>query len=1060
MIPWEPIIDNSEDNKLSDFLNYALNESKGTNLDIATAFFNIQAFSMIKDELNGINRFRLLIGKAPEIFNEITLGDYLIQLVKEEIEGFDLTKEIDESVAIFVNFLKRDNVEIRLFEDFLHGKAYIFDDLMVMGSSNFTAAGLTRYGELNTWTQKPQAVYTRKEWFDKFWDQSKDFKSEFLGMIEASRFGSKAYSPYEIYIKSLFELQKDDIIPSITDNEERESYVNLAEFQEDAIFRVMSRLNKYGGVIVADSVGLGKTHIALKVIENFHLQSRKKRTLIICPAQIRDLVWRKELKDKVLPEYVLSQEEIGSDNYLERVKAAVGNKLDEIELIVVDESHNFRNPMSKRWEHLFELINDHITEVGKKPKILFLTATPINNSPWDLYWQIMLLVSMDRSAFFKENIQDLFEFFKQVDSDPSILNDLLNEISIRRTRNYIIKNYPDAYIGDDASNKIVFPERVLENINYELDKAYNGMYKEISEIISDELTMAYYRMLEYKKDGVKTEEEMLQLGRMISIGGIFRTILLKRLESSVESFRISIRRQINFLENLKKALKAGKIIGKSDFNKLLSKFESVTTEDIEEYLGKFESMEGIELSPFKKENYRYEELFEDINTDITLLNHILKKVRKIEPEEDAKLNVLKDKLLELSKNGQILLFAYYADTLNYIYDEILKDSRFKDLKIKAISSSGLTSQNPSKREKIVKDFTDGKIKILLSTDVLSEGQNLQSAKYLINYDLHWNPTRMVQRSGRIDRIGSSYEKIYIYNFFPENELEELLKLINILQKKISNINDSLGLDGSILGEKIKPKVFGIIRAIKDKDESVFEELEDDRFAGGEMFYQPLKDFMRDRTIEEIEKIPYGVYSGLKNSSIAAIFLYYKYAEDFHYWYIYDINSGEILTHKTEIFDFIACESHETRIIPNFFEKVYDVNKCVLGEIERNYKSIEQQTKDSKLKEWSTSSSTKFLKKMLDVIEYEVDEHLIEYPADEDVEKQWYQVQESIIYTPLTKKRLQTLRKLWKDHNKHYNWKKTLQKLDDFLKDKATFDKSPIEPYDESKLQLITIDFIS
>jgi len=187
-------------------------------------------------------------------------------------------------------------------------------------------------------------------------------------------------------------------------------------------------------------------------------------------------------------------------------------------------------------------------------------------------------------------------------------------------------------------------------------------------------------------------------------------------------------------------------------------------------------------------------------------------------------------------------------------------------------SSGLTSLSPQNREKLVENFTNNEIDILLSTDVLSEGQNLQSAKYLINYDLHWNPTRMVQRSGRIDRIGSAYEKIYIYNFFPENELEELLKLINILQKKIRNINDSLGLDGSILGEKIKPKVFGIIRAIKNKDDTVFDELEDDRFAGGEIFYQPLKDYMREKTIEEIEKIPYGVYSGLKKEKIAGIFL--------------------------------------------------------------------------------------------------------------------------------------------------------------------------------------------
>jgi len=1061
MIPGEPIIDNSEYNKLSNFLNYVLKESQGTNLDIATAFFNIQAFSMIKDNLDGVQRFRLLVGKTPEIFTDITLGQHLLNLIKEEIEGFDLTQEIDESVRIFVEFLKRDDVEIRLFEDFLHGKAYIFDNLMVMGSSNFTAAGLTRYGELNTWTQKPQAVYTRKEWFDKFWDQSKEFKNELLNIIETSRFGSKEYTPYEIYIKSLYELQKDDILPSTPEDEPEDSYVNLAEFQEDAIFRVISRLNKYGGVIVADSVGLGKTHIALKVIENFHLQSRKKRALVICPAQIRDLVWRKELKDKVLPEYVISQEELGSDEYLNKVKSAVANKIDEIELIVVDESHNFRNPLSQRWEHLFELINDHITEAsGKKPKILFLTATPINNSPWDLYWQIMLLVSMDRAAFYKENIPDLFEFFKQVDSDPAILNDLLNEISIRRTRNYIIKNYPDAYIGDDETKKIVFPERILENIDYELDKTYKCMYKEISEIISNQLTMAYYRMLEYRKDEIKTEEERLQLGRMISIGGIFRTILLKRLESSVDAFRISVKRQINFLEKLKAALKVGKILGKSDFTKLLSKFESVTTEDIEDYLDSFESLEGVKLSPFKKENYRYEELFEDINTDITLLGNILERVNSIKPDEDSKLNVLKDRLLELSKDGQILLFAYYADTLNYIYEEIKKDSRFKDLKISAISSSGLTSLSPKKREKIVEKFTNREIDILLSTDVLSEGQNLQSAKYLINYDLHWNPTRMVQRSGRIDRIGSPYEKIYIYNFFPENELEELLKLINILQKKIRNINDSLGLDGSILGEKIKPKVFGIIRAIKEKNEEVFDELEDDRFAGGEIFYQPLKDYMRDRTIDEIEKIPFGVHSGLKNDQLTGIFIYYRYADDFHYWYLYNINNDEILTHKTEIFDFISCDSHETRVIPNFFDKVYDVNKSILTEIERNYKNIELQTKDSKLREWNASPSTKFLKKMLDAIDFEVGEHMDEYPADEEVEKQWNNIQDSLVYTPLTKKRLQSLRKIWKEYNKHFRWKNTIETLENFLENKKTFDKSSLEPFDPSKLQLVTIDFIS
>ena len=545
---------------------------------------------------------------------------------------------------------------------------------------------------------KSKADYIRNEWFEIFWNQSKDFKQELLDLIEESRFGSREYSPYEIFIKTLYEFQREDIDAQELSEDDGKSLLNLAEFQEDAIYRLLSRLDKYGGVIVADSVGLGKTYIALKVIEHFHLQKRKNRALIICPAQIRELVWKKELKDKVLPEYIISQEEIGNENFLEKVKQSVGGNLGEIELVVVDESHNFRNPMSNRWEHLFQLINDHITpESGKKPKVLFLTATPINNSSWDLYWQIMLLLSMDRTAFIKENIPDLFEFFKQAENNPNLLNDLLNEISIRRTRDYILKNYPNAYVGKDETKKISFPERELENINYQLDETYNGMYTEIADIIINKLTMAYYRMIEYRIGGIETEEERLQLGRMISVGGIFRTILLKRLESSVCAFRISITRQILFLKHLKKSLENGKVIKKTEFSKILKNFESLTGDDVDEYFLIEDELDKLDLTIFNKDNYNYDDLMDDINTDIELFSSILHKVDTIRAEDDSKLEVLKNKLLELSEEGQIILFAYYADTLDYIYEEIIKDPRFSELKIDAISSSGKTSKVEIKR---------------------------------------------------------------------------------------------------------------------------------------------------------------------------------------------------------------------------------------------------------------------------------------------------------------------------------------------------------------------------
>ncbi|MFH1337728.1 MAG: helicase-related protein [Nanoarchaeota archaeon] len=1054
------IIDNSEGNKLISFLNSALKENPKTKFDIATAFFNIEAFAMIKDNLNGVERFRLLLGKTPEIQNEKTLGDVLLQEIKKEVEGFDLTKEANHTVKIFIEFLKRKNVEIKLFEKFLHGKAYIFDDRIVIGSSNFTAAGLTRYGELNTWKQESQAVYTRKEWFEKFWAESVDFKEELIRLLEESRFGSTPYTPYEVYIKTLYELQKDDIKEEQKEEKEKprglpETKVNLAQFQEDAIARIWTRMKKYGGCIVADSVGLGKTWIAKKILEKIGYYERKN-ILIVCPAQLREM-WRRELKKIDVKENILSQEDLASESYIEKAKKTLGGRFDNVELIVVDESHNFRNPLSNRWENFFTLVNDHIAKSGKRPYILFLTATPINNTPWDLYWQIMLLVLMDRSAFVKENIPDLFKFFKQAKENPSLLNDLLNEISIRRTRDYIIENYPDAFIvvelpnGETKEQKIIFPERALENINYQLDKSYKGMYKEISDTITEKLTMAYYKILEYRTEGLKTEEERLALGRMIAIGGIFRTILLKRLESSVDAFRKSISKHMNFLEKLKIYLKSGRLLTKETFFKyIMSVDEELEEEDLKDV-----------LSEFKIKDYNADDLFKDIDKDIHLLKNILEKVNKIKPEDDAKLKVLKDRLLELSKDGQIILFTYYADTLNYIYNEIIKDRRFSKLKIEAISSSGLTSKNPQQREKIVEDLFSKKINILLSTDVLSEGQNLQSAKYLINYDLHWNPTRMIQRAGRIDRIGSPFKKIFVYNFFPEDELEELLKLVEILQNKIIDIDKSVGLDQTILGEEIHPKVFGIIRKIKSKDSKIFAELEQEAFGGGERFYQPLKDFLKNKGVEELEKIPYGVHSGLMKNKMAGIFFYYKYGDDFHFWYLYDVNNDSILTNKTDILEFINCKLKEERVIPNFFEKVYDINKIVVEDIERLYKEIElSYTQDSKLKELSKSKSTKFVKNMINEIEIHIDSYLNEFPNDNSIEKVWESVKNKLISIPQTKKRLQNLRKIWRQYKKDNDWRKMIKELGGFLIEKGVFKKIVVEPFDRTKLKLITIDFIS
>lgn len=1046
MIP-KKIIDNS-DVTLSAFLNSVLVEIPNTNFDIATAFFNLQAYAYVKDNIQGVKRFRLLLGKAPEIRNDDTLGNVIFRMIREEVEGFDLSKEKDSLVKEFVAFLGKENVEVRLYDkEFLHGKTYIFDSLVIVGSSNFTAAGLTRNTELNSVSLESEAQYVRANWFDKFWNEAEDFKAGLINLLESSRFGSKEYTPYEVYIKSLFELQKEDIKADSEEKEEEfrpSSKVNLAEFQEDAVRRIFTRLKKYRACMVADSVGLGKTWIAKRIVEEFGFYKRR-RFLIICPAQLRGM-WKDAVKDLILAESILSQEELASLDFLDKAKQAVGGGLDEVSLIVIDESHNFRNPLSNRWENLFTLLVDHIAKGKEKPYILFLTATPINNTIWDLYWQVMILILMDQRAFLKEGISDILKFFKDIDKqgDPTLLNDLMNEISIRRTRDYIKQNYPDAEID---GSKIIFPERILENIDYNLDKAYQGLYSNISQTISEKLTMAYYRILKYKKVEKLSEAEEMALGRMIALDGIFRTILLKRLESSVEAFRKSVANHVKFLKRLKEYLDRGKLLTKQTYYKYVSNLDEETSEDFLE-----------ELDDINIDDYRKEELIGDIEKDVALFNEMGEKVGVINAEADAKLKELKKRLLVLSKQGQIVLFTYYADTLDYIHKNVSEDPSFSKLRIEKISGRVASAK---RRTEIVDNFMSGKIDILMSTDVLSEGMNLQKARYLINYDLHWNPTRMIQRAGRIDRIGSPFKEIYVYNFFPEEELEDLLRLVSILQNKIRNIDNSIGLDTTVLGEEVNPKVFGIIRKIREKDEEVFEELEKEVFGGGEKFYQPLMDYLKAKAAEELESIPLGIFSGLKKE-IKGIFFYYRYGDDFHFWYLYNLSTQEMIKNKTKILDFIACPPDETRVIPDFFDRIYEVNKEIVKDIEATYKEVEQrESVDPTLGELTSDKSKKFVSSIIREMDIRLDEYLLDFPEDKEVEKIWEETKERLLSVSLTKKRLQNLRAVWRDYkNNHKSWKRLLKDLSEFLEGKISIERDEIEPYDPALLRLVTIDFIS
>lgn len=1053
-IPQKSIIDNDKV-KLFFELKNILNDQPA-HFDVATGYFNVGGFELLAQEIKSVKKFRLLLGHSPVVDDKVipdifeSVAFYKTNF-KEDLENEEFTSKKSQTVKDLIAFLEKQEVEVKLLEKpFLHGKAYIFDDLAIIGSSNFTYSGLAGNTELNAVLIDPHPVYLKKEWFDKFWEQARDFKQELIEILKNSKLGTREYSPYEVYIKALYELQKKDLEPTnvpVNDNLP-ESVVNLATFQQDAVNRVYSSLTNYNGVLVADSVGLGKTWIAKKVIEDFGFYRRRK-FLVICPAQLHRM-WQAELKDMGVSENIIHQEYLGGEGLdfgaLEKHHQI---KLADISLIVIDESHNFRNPISNRYENLFSLI-EKIRSYGKTPKVILMTATPMNNTIWDFYFQLMLIGQNNKRMFIKQGIFDLQkEFNKAHKGNTNHINDVLQSISIRRTRQYIRENYPDAKFKTESGEfkKIEFPERKLEEEHYSLDKAYDGLYAEISRKIDADLTLAYYKLPEYK---ISEKKDLVEVQRGIALAGIFQTVLLKRLESSVEAFRKSVKSHKEFLQEFKKVVEKGKILRKKFFEKYINSLDE-SIEDIDGLSDFGKSLEDIDLKDYDKTK-----LFADIDRDIAVFSSIYEDIKNIDESQDAKLIKFKEHLLTNLKSEKAVVFSYYSDTVKYVAQALDKDEDFKRKFGKRIAF--VTGQNSAnERQTIMDDFLNGNLHVLISTDILSEGQNLQRAKTVTNYDLHWNPVRMIQRAGRIDRIGSPFKEIVIYNFYPEDELESLLDLVETLQRKIMMINETIGLDASVLGEQINPKVFGIIRDLKSDEEEVkdktVELLEAEQFGGGELFFQPLKTFGLDKLPAFAQSLPQGIQSGLRKG-YRGIYFYFRYADEYHFWYLYDLIDKEFKTNKTEILDFISCKQDEKRVVPEDVDvySAYDEVKSRIAELFNETRfEVEMRTPSGK--------KEKFLIDMRDELEHVKTEVLSEEDTKERTRID--AIITKINEVNFTKKRLQYLRRFWNSYKKaHQNWRKLVAEVNSFLLDKVETPTEIIEEFNEKKLKLICLDYIS
>ena len=1025
-----PFVIDNQQHKMSDVLNTLLAHHSGHSLDIASAYFNVGGWQLLRTGLENLGNVRLLLGDEPEAGFDLGLKEVGAKPIKgliRDLAGANFNEQTLRLVEDLIAFLRQEHVQVRLYtRGFLHAKCYLlysgggfahfFPIAAIVGSSNFTRAGLQSNKELNlshranltTEEISPEqlkgkiessdrkllaqvgeaerliasntpgvlAIRELAEWYERQWEVARDFKDDLIDLLDSSKFGRKEYTPYQVYMKAIFEYFRDELDTENPNAANVRSAVELSEFQEDAVKKARKILARYDGVIVADSVGLGKTWIGKKLLEDYAYHLRY-RAVIICPASLRKM-WQEELLSAGIAGQIVTQEVLGRDEFDIR-------DVQDADIFLVDESHNFRNRNAQRYESLERILaaNHRQGKIsGERKKLILLTATPINNTVFDLYNQVNLFTGGDRSYFAASGIGDLQKYFmaarrknRQQESGIALFN-LLEEVVIRRTRPFIKEAYPNATIQGEL---IRWPERKLKTIHYNLETTYRGIYEKVVSRIEG-LRMAPYRLETYKKHGI--ERDQFEEGREEALVGIFKSRYLKRFESSVDAFRISVRRALEFLETFESYILEGKVLDSSSFQKAMrflsreDEEDDATPRSLSEQLDeRAEARTFIDTLPtLDAARYDLKRLHNDVRRDVNALQEVWHSITAITPVSDAKLTALKELLAGELRGQKVLLFTYYKDTARYLYKQLCSEDEATYQWRVEVGHPTIrrmdSGADARERSRLVAHFaplanhrpelagSDEEIDIMISTDVLSEGQNLQDCGVLINYDLHWNPTRMVQRAGRIDRIGTNFETLWIMNMFPDDGLEKLLGLVETLSLKIATIDQSGLLDASVLGEVVHPQNFNTLRRIENEDGTVVEEQEQFvELVSSEFLLQNLKGLLNSEMRQMLEGLPDGIHSGLLRQDAKGVFFYFtatttenkrnkesSKGNTQHYWRYIDLaedwRGGRIEDNRYVITNLISCQPDTPRIVPADREvDIFSLQEQVIASILQS--SLEQ-----------------------------------------------------------------------------------------------------------------------
>lgn len=823
-----------------------LHNSQIRNLDAVVGFLRASGYFSLRPFLDSINKVRVLIGidvdkYITEAFQqgklffgaEDDVKQDCLRRIRKDIESSNYRKEIEEGIFQMVQDLLDDKLELRAHPSKkIHAKIYVLypDDfnqytqgMVITGSSNLSGNGLgiteERQYEFNVKMTQHEDVQYAKDEFEQLWDEAKDCEitADDLKVSIDRTYLKGDVSPYDLYIKMLMEYFSDRIME--TDNDDPfdmpEVYTKY-DYQMDAVIEGYQKLIRYDGFFLADVVGLGKTVIATMIAKKFLIENGREHTkiLVVYPPTVEQN-WKTTFKDFGIDKYAKFISNGSLSKVLDEDNYDYWNA-DEYDLVLVDEAHKFRSHTTSAFEQLQEICKMPRLETGNisgyKKKVMLISATPMNNTPADLYNEILLFQDPRHStidgvgnltAFFAPLIVEFRKLRNNPDANirdfkklaEKVRDRIIKPLTVRRTRTDIesVPRYNKDVKG--------FPkvERPVES-RYELNEHLANLFECAMQTLDKELTYARYQAIAYLKpeisNGLYDNAELISR----SLAGIRKNGLVKRLESSFYAFQVSIQNFRLANQNMLDMFANDKVFIAPDLNINLLMENGLSEAEIEEKLN-----DKAEANPknavFHADDFR-PEFVEMLRADQAILEKMWKDWQDISDDDDSKFakfnELLKHELFKVERNPEqkLVVFSESVDTVEYLERRINRSDVL-------VVSSG----NRSLLFKTIRENFDANYKtklndynIILTTDVLAEGVNLHRSNVIVNYDTPWNSTRLMQRIGRVNRIGSASKSIYNYVFYPSREGNREINLNQIAVSKIQTFHSIFGEDNQIYSQ--------------------------------------------------------------------------------------------------------------------------------------------------------------------------------------------------------------------------------------------------------------------